>query len=109
MLSHFDLLMSYDTSADIPIPWITRNTLRDLCYLEPLHSFKEKNETKADVLWVGSNCNAHNGRQKYLKELFNHIEADVLWVGSNCNAHNGRQKYLKELFNHIEADVLWVG
>eukprot|EP01083_Nonionella_stella_P091594 256148_1 len=78
LLSQFNLLMSYHMYADIPIPWNTQKTLKDLCDLKTIRSFKEKNKTKADVLWIGSNCNAYNGRQLYLKELFKHINADSL-------------------------------
>ena len=75
-LNAFNLRMTYHFSADIPIPWITRSVIEALFDLEPIRSFQEKDDNPSALCWIGSNCDAHNGRQLYLKELFKHIHTD---------------------------------
>lgn len=74
LLSHFDLMMNYESSSDIYHPFASRE------WFEPksTRSFQEKNETEADLCWVGSNCRAWNGREWYLEELFGLIPTDSL-------------------------------
>ncbi len=72
-MQQFDLLMSYQFSSEVFLPYVGRGTLRQLVDTPILRSFAEKNQMGADLAWVGSNCGAHNGRQQYLEELFKHI------------------------------------
>eukprot|EP01084_Bolivina_argentea_P257176 433225_1 len=73
VLSYFNLLISYKLNADIPTPYLELHLFKTFIFGNNIHSFKEKDKTTADVLWIGSNCLAVNGREKYLKELFKYI------------------------------------
>merc|ERR550539_342981 len=70
--------MTYDFDSDIFWPYLTDDVLQSL-YQKPVeYTFKQKSHMMNDTLlaWIGSNCNAHNGRQTYLKELFGRIKVD---------------------------------
>lgn len=76
-----------DLSFPEPATYFDLNThLVDLLS-EPFVEFEQK-ETSAPVVWVVSNCNAHNGREKFMKHLMNLINVDSY---GNC---------LKNKFNH---------
>ncbi|ETO14288.1 alpha3-fucosyltransferase [Reticulomyxa filosa] len=68
----FQLLMSYHFKSDIFLPYVGRGTLRLLVDRPILVPFHEKN-SEYPLAWIGSNCNAQNGRQAYLGALFKHI------------------------------------
>ncbi|ETO20158.1 hypothetical protein RFI_17059 [Reticulomyxa filosa] len=68
----FHLLMSYHFDSDIFLPYIGRGTLRLLMDKLILVPFQQKN-AQYPLAWIGSNCDAQNGRQDYLRSLFQHI------------------------------------
>eukprot|EP01084_Bolivina_argentea_P091429 164590_1 len=87
-ISNFNLLMSYSLKSDIPVPYGNFNIFKTWMNQQNKHSFTEKNNTSADVLWIGNNCHAKNGRQDYLRELFKYISVHSLGQCLHINPDN---------------------
>eukprot|EP01084_Bolivina_argentea_P257177 433226_1 len=104
-LSHFNLEMSYKLNSDIPIPYLSLNSFKPFIFENNIHSFAEKDATTADVLWIGRNCRAANGREKYLAELFKYIPSHSLGPCLYLNPSNvkipPRSNYLFDISNIV--------
>jgi hypothetical protein len=82
LLRMFDLSMTYRLDSDIPFLYIDRWKMSEMISsplpVEISRKRSQFRDGKASVLWVGSNCNAFNGRTAYLKELMRHVKVDSL-------------------------------
>jgi len=69
-----DFRMYYHLDKSFPEPatyFDVRMHLADL--LSPVRVDFDNKENSAPIVWVVSNCNAHNGRQKFMKDLMTFI------------------------------------
>jgi hypothetical protein len=72
-----DFIMWYNLDLSFPEPatyFDVKSYLPDLL-AGPRVEFEQK-ETSADLVWVLSNCNAHNSREKYVKKLMDLVKVD---------------------------------
>eukprot|EP01084_Bolivina_argentea_P042109 77690_1 len=111
VLSYFNILMSYKLTADISIPYLSLNSFKTFIFKNNIHSFKEK-DTTADVLWIGSNCMAYNGREKYLAELFKYIDIHSLGSCLHLNPSNvtipSRSNYFFDISNIVSKYKFYI-
>ena len=80
--NNVDLLMKYTFSENafsanilMGYGWINKELLYNYIMTNGSNYIDFEHKNDADIAWFGGNCEAWNGREKYLKELFNHISA----------------------------------
>ena len=96
LMNQYNLLMSYHSFADIPIPWLTINEQKKIYFNnisnnQKYLTFEQKTNLTNDTLiaWISSNCKWDNGRHIYLKKLFKYIKYDSFGKCLN-NQKNGK-------------------
>lgn len=79
-LARFNLSMSYRLDSDIPFPYAEAPAIVSSLAkpMDDYHLRRSGAAGQATVLWLGSNCNAVNQREVYLKELLKHLPVDSL-------------------------------
>ena len=72
-----DFRMWYNLDLSFPEPATYFDVKMHLVDLlsAPLIEFTEK-ETSVPIVWIVSNCNAYNGREKFMKSLMSHVKVD---------------------------------
>ncbi|UJR32154.1 hypothetical protein I4U23_019621 [Adineta vaga] len=97
--SNYNFKMSYNLDDSYPEPatyFDTNIHIMDL--LRPsIVKFEEK-EKQADIVWIISNCNAHNGREGFIEELMKEIKID-----SYGSCLNNRQGYEDRMAENVDA------
>ncbi|CAF2851102.1 unnamed protein product [Rotaria sp. Silwood2] len=97
--SKFDFKMTYNLDDSYPEPatYFDINAFIIDLLTPPMVSFENK-EKQADIIWIISNCNAHNGRQDFVQQLMQEMKVDSY---GSC-LHN-RHGYGARMADNIDA------
>lgn len=103
-----DFRMYYNLDKSFPEPatyFDVKLHLADLLS-PPKVDFIDKTKD-GPIVWVVSNCNAHNGREKFMKDFMDQIRVDSY---GNClkNKHNHPAEHMRgniELFTHYKFAI----
>ncbi|CAF0961134.1 unnamed protein product [Adineta steineri] len=95
----YNFKMTYNLDDSYPEPATYFDTNIHIIDLlkPPTISFEDK-EPDADVVWIISNCNAHNGREDFIKELMKEIKID-----SYGPCLNNRHGYEARMTDNVDA------
>ncbi|CAF1044614.1 unnamed protein product [Rotaria sordida] len=97
--ARFNFKMTYNLDDSYPEPatYFDINTfIIDL--LTPSSISFENKEQQADIVWIISNCNAHNGREGFVERLMQEIKVD-----SYGSCLNNRRGYGARMTDNIDA------
>ncbi|CAF3621353.1 unnamed protein product [Rotaria sp. Silwood1] len=97
--SRFNFKMTYNLDDSYPEPatYFDINTFIIDLLTPPAISFENK-EQQADIVWIISNCNAHNGREGFVQRLMQEIKID-----SYGSCLNNRHGYGARMADNIDA------
>ncbi|CAF0764717.1 unnamed protein product [Adineta ricciae] len=97
--ANYNFRMSYNLDDSYPEPATYFDVnIHIIDLLTPPVVKFEKKETRADVVWIISNCDAHNGRQGFIEQLMKEIKIDSYGL-----CLNNRQGYGDRMTDNVEA------
>ncbi|CAF2253490.1 unnamed protein product [Rotaria magnacalcarata] len=97
--ARFNFIMTYNLDDSYPEPatYFDMNLYLVDLLTPPSVSFEDK-EKQADVVWIISNCNAHNGRESFIQRLMQEIKID-----SFGSCLNNRRGYGARMADNVDA------
>ncbi|CAF1317818.1 unnamed protein product [Rotaria sp. Silwood1] len=95
----YNFIMTYNLDDSYPEPATYFDVnLHIIDLLKPSSISFEEKEKQADIVWIISNCNAHNGREGFVKRLMQEMKVD-----SYGPCLNNRKGYGARMVDNINA------